>query len=274
MRIRTVKPEFWGHPVISKLDALTRLLAIALLNYSDDEGYFYADEELIRGALFPREDSTNVRRSLDELSRIGFVDLRESPSHGQIGHIVSFLKHQRVDRGKPSTLRGLHSSIDRRTIDERSTLEGKGSEGIGRESTPKAPKGAAVMSPEFLEFWQGVPNMIGKQAAWEAWQKTMKRGVKPAEILAGLPTYRAYEAKRKASSADYRPLHPATWLNGGRWEDRIDTETRSSGGLPDLAAEVERQRRACAAANASQGPSGYQDSGPKPKPHTSERRAS
>lgn len=42
-RIRSVKPEFWGHPVMSKQIHAVRLLAIALLNFADDEGFFFAD---------------------------------------------------------------------------------------------------------------------------------------------------------------------------------------------------------------------------------------
>ena len=46
MRIRTLKPEFWSHPVISRQSDAAKLLAIGLLNYADDEGYFYADARM------------------------------------------------------------------------------------------------------------------------------------------------------------------------------------------------------------------------------------
>jgi DNA replication protein DnaT len=69
MRIRTIKPEFWQHPVMSRLPYDTRILALGLLNLADDEGYFSADTDYIRGAVLFREDSSNVRRMLDELSR-------------------------------------------------------------------------------------------------------------------------------------------------------------------------------------------------------------
>ena len=122
---------------MSRQSAEVRLLAIAILNYADDEGYFYADEELIRGAIFPREESTSIRRTIDELSSIGYLELEHSETHGQIGRVVSFSEHQRVDRPKPSKIRSLwgprtvdeHSTNNRRTID--GGKEGKGKEGKG-----------------------------------------------------------------------------------------------------------------------------------------------
>jgi len=149
MRIRTIKPEFWTHPVITRLDAPTKLLAIALLNYADDEGWFYADPDLIRGAVAPRDDSTNIRRSIEQLSKIAYVNLFEHETHGLIGRIVNFCEHQRVDRPKPSRIKGLSQSSNiRRIIDEGSTLEGKGREGKGKEYCPELERPAPGKPPK------------------------------------------------------------------------------------------------------------------------------
>jgi hypothetical protein len=56
MRIRTVKPEFWTNEKMAALPDFTRLVALALLNYADDHGYFWANSLMMRGALFPFED--------------------------------------------------------------------------------------------------------------------------------------------------------------------------------------------------------------------------
>ena len=175
MRIRTIKPEFWSHPVMVRLPDDTRLLAIALLNYADDEGYFYADPDLVQGALMPKKKSTSVRRALDELSSVGYLEVVEHPSHGPLGHIVSFSDHQRVDRRKPSTIKQLHSSIDRRAVDEGSTLEGKGKEQGREEYPPNPPRGkrpskARPQSCEEVEEFAeelGLPKSDGS-AFWDA----------------------------------------------------------------------------------------------------------
>jgi hypothetical protein len=69
------------------------------------------------------------------------------------------------------------------------------------------------------EFWPNVPVKIGKGDAREAYIKARKKTSKE-DILAGLPKYKDYEAGRSVQQ-DYRPLHPATWLNQERWTDVV-----------------------------------------------------
>jgi hypothetical protein len=103
-RIRTIKPEFWQNEDLASLTHHARLLAIALLNYADDEGCFLANAALVRAACFPfEEDSKNVLGSLQELSKIGYVELREC-SGKTIGRVVKFLDHQRIDKAQKSKL--------------------------------------------------------------------------------------------------------------------------------------------------------------------------
>jgi hypothetical protein len=134
-RIRTIKPEFWSHPVMGRLDDATRCVALALLNYADDHGFFLADPAAVRSFVRPfDEDSTIVRRALDTLSRIGWISVVEHPSHGAIGRIVNFCEHQAVDRSKPSKLapyfgvkideaKPKRKPRDRRRIDDGSTSD-------------------------------------------------------------------------------------------------------------------------------------------------------
>ena len=128
MRIRTIKPEFWTHPVLSSLDDGARLLAIGLLNLADDEGYFLSHATLVRNALRPfDEDSSRTRRGLETLAKVGWIDLREHSEQGQIGKVVNFKKHQRIDRATPSKLvTYFNSSSPLRAIVESSLLEGNG----------------------------------------------------------------------------------------------------------------------------------------------------
>jgi hypothetical protein len=103
-RIRTVKPEFWQNEEIASLSEHARLLAIALLNFCDDEGFFLANPSLVRANCFPfQEDSRNVPGSLQELSRIGYVEVRDC-SGKAIGRVVKFLSHQRIEKAQKSKL--------------------------------------------------------------------------------------------------------------------------------------------------------------------------
>jgi len=136
VRIRTVKPEFWSHPVMARQSDATRLLAIGLLNHADDEGYFYADAALVRSALRTFDDDSKiVLASLQELSCIGYIEIKEHPTHGLLGKIVSFLSHQRVDKPKQSIIKELFdSSTNPRSIQDQSCLDRKGKEGKGKDT--------------------------------------------------------------------------------------------------------------------------------------------
>jgi hypothetical protein len=133
-RIRTIKPEFWKHEDLSELPPETHMLGAALLNYSDDEGYFNANIKLIKAECCPlREDSTNIRRGLEQLSKVGYLRLGNCPDGKSYGHVLNFLEHQRVDRPTPSKIKALDilwdaSTNPRRILDEGSSLEGKGKE--------------------------------------------------------------------------------------------------------------------------------------------------
>jgi hypothetical protein len=110
-RIRTIKPEFWQHEELSALPEATHMLAAALLNYADDEGYFNANPKLVQSACLPlREPSVSVHDSLIALSNQGYLVLGRGDDGRTYGHIVHFLDHQRINRPVPVKSRGCGSS--------------------------------------------------------------------------------------------------------------------------------------------------------------------
>jgi len=77
-----------------------------------------------------------------------------------------------------------------------------------------------IYSQDFESFWAMVPNKIGKGNAYASWEKAIKRGHTPSQIVKGVGVYIAYETARvKSGNSEYSPLHPATWLNGDRFLD-------------------------------------------------------
>ncbi|QIF03714.1 hypothetical protein [Roseimicrobium sp. ORNL1] len=106
MRIRTIKPDFWHHEGMAALPAETRLLAIALLNWADDEGYFLAAAALIKGNLFPfTEASPDVPSMFAELCRVGWMQLGTDTEGRKVGRIINFSKHQCVNKPRASRLK-------------------------------------------------------------------------------------------------------------------------------------------------------------------------
>jgi len=149
MRIRTIKPSFWTNEKMSRLPDFARLLAIGLLNYADDHGYFWANPLLVRGALFPfEEDSSKVLKGLSELASEGFIVLGLTPDGRACGKVVNFSTHQRVDKPQESVIQPIADFQDNSenvlgTIQDKSALYGKGKEGKGRERIHTSPPPAA-----------------------------------------------------------------------------------------------------------------------------------
>lgn len=106
-RIRTIKPEFWQDEDLAETSEPTRLLAIGLLNCSDDEGYFNANYKLLEASIFPLTDpSMSVHECLKQLCEIGYVKLYKcSKGRKTYGQVVNFMKHQKVNRPTPSKIR-------------------------------------------------------------------------------------------------------------------------------------------------------------------------
>ena len=252
MRIRTIKPEFWQHPIMSRLPYDSRILALGLLNLADDEGYFDADPDYIRGAVLFREDSSNVRRMLDELSRSGWITLCGAPER-PIGRVVNFRKHQRVDRPQPSRLKQYaldeSSTNDRRALDDESTQE------QGKESnTPIVPKGDENPEPPAAEkpanllramaLFRMRPYTPLDRATRRAWKHSY------AAVAATTDTewlqLEAYYSADLPDKDDYRRRDLATLLNNwsgeltksARFCDRIGwhpekSEKKEKGAPPD-----------------------------------------
>lgn len=230
MRIRTIKPEFWQHPVMSRLPYDTRILALGLLNLADDEGYFSADTDYIRGAVLFREDSSNVRRMLDELSRSGWITLCGTAER-PIGRVVHFRKHQRVDRPQPSRLKQYaldeSSTNDRRALDDQSTQE------QGKESnTPIVPKGdenpepPAEEKPETLlramALFRMRPATPLDRSTRRAWK--LAAPAVAATSAAEWSRLEAYYAADLPDKDDYRRQDLSTLLNN--WSGELTKAAR------------------------------------------------
>lgn len=74
-------------------------------------------------------------------------------------------------------------------------------------------------SNDFLEFWKEYKHKAEKKYAAKCYQKAIKEGAIPLEILEGVKRYNAWLA-----SGDWRPnpKNPSTFLNKGCWEDEYE----------------------------------------------------
>lgn len=86
------------------------------------------------------------------------------------------------------------------------------------------------------QFWAAVPRKVAKKVAMKALDAARRRKVPFATIMAGIARY----AQEKAGTEPQYILHPATWLNGDRWEDEPAPPGRPRG--PTLG-DIARGRR-------------------------------
>ena len=107
-------------------------------------------------------------------------------------------------------------------------------EGYGKpQKQDKKRKNASSPVPEtpelFENFWKAYPRKTAKQAAIKAWNKLAPDERLTRKLLCSLEAQKQ-SAQWKDEGGRFIP-HPATWLNGRRWEDECGTaasEKRSS----------------------------------------------
>lgn len=88
-----------------------------------------------------------------------------------------------------------------------------------KKKTKKGSTPARVES-DFLDFYAAYPRHVGKEAARRAFEKAVKAGTAPTDIVEGA---RRYAAGAAAAGTETRYIaHPATWLSAGRWNDDME----------------------------------------------------
>lgn len=207
--------------------------ARGLLTYlhSHQDGYELSLAQIVRDGT---DGKDAVKTGLDELEAAGYLTRLRARSDGgrwgETDYVLAdpfdpagnLLSDQRETR--PSTAAderetrrsGLSAPDDPRRITRPLIKDnGENTKG-GAPSEPPATGGQLRLvdgSPDpFDEFWEAYPRKVSKDAARRAWGKVTRR-TEPAAIVAAVRAY-PFDTTRP----QFIP-HPATWLNGARWED-------------------------------------------------------
>jgi len=256
-RIRTIKPEFWLDEDLSELPPETHMLAAALLNQADDEGYFNAHPSLVKATCSPlRDDSVSVHESLTQLSNVGYIEVGKGEDGKRYGRIVNFKHHQRINRPSPSkiaykTIAWSSSENAHATLTEHSmsahTRKGTGNreQGTGKGSScadaQSSPAGERKQSSadRFDDFWNAYPQKKGKQKALQIW-KSKKLDRIADDIIADVQKRQQMDVQWQ--DKQFIP-HGSTYLSKEVWQDEITTTSQvgnrspSAGGQRDGFAE-------------------------------------
>ncbi|MDQ0854813.1 hypothetical protein QFZ79_002924 [Arthrobacter sp. V4I6] len=224
MRIRSIKPEFYRSADISSLEWESRFLFIALWSYVDDNGVGVDKLSNITADLFAddlEQDSSEtfarVSRGLQKLSEAGRI-VRYEVRGKKYLYIANWLKHQRID--KPNKERyprpGAESSVIPETPAEpsRHSPEGPatGTEEQGNRGTEDL-KTCPIGPDEFFDWYLHYPRKESRAAAEKAYVKARAQASSET-LVEGAKRYATDPNREK----QFTKL-PATWLNGGCWDD-------------------------------------------------------
>ena len=81
----------------------------------------------------------------------------------------------------------------------------------------------------FNEFWKAYPRKVGKGDAFKVWKKLSPNEDFRSEILSAVIAQSKWPDWIK-DGGQFIP-HPATWLNGCRWEDELPDKPKSTPGV-------------------------------------------
>lgn len=213
-RIRTIKPTFWTDEDMAEVSEAACLLAIGLLNYADDEGYFNANPKLIKAAVFPlREPSGSIPVLLQELSNCGYIRLFSAQNGKRFGLIINFTKHQVINKKTISKIKEMDLVPEDYGSDTGELPPGK--EGKGKERNIKTTLSDAraenfIPDPEAEDppagNWSDYPGKFAMTGHWQPdqdfsrkaaqWGVILNEPYRPEE-LAEFITYWQAEGKAK-----------------------------------------------------------------------------
>lgn len=252
-RARNIKPAFFSNELLAELQAFDRLLFAGLWCLADREGRIDDRPKRIKMELFPC-DSYDVESGLNALCESGFVRRYQVEGFSVIA-IEKFHKHQSPHGSEKDSI--LPDQDGYLTVNERAkgvVVTGKSKKvhvnpplinvnpslenalipdspnpvslnpGSLKNQKPSSPSGdGKPVKPDplqgFAEFWIKYPRKTAKQDAEKAWAR-LKPSVELQSTLITAVDQQAKSLDWTKDGGKFIP-HPATWLNGKRWEDQL-----------------------------------------------------
>ena len=231
-RIRTIKPDAFTSDSLSRVDRGVRWTFAGIWTYLDDAGRGRDDVRLIKAALYPLDDQVNLTilgTDLQALINVGCICRYEVEGRSYL-HVPRW-EHQKISH--PTATKyppcEVHDQQSSGTDPEDSGII---PESIGKPQEPLRPerkgkeqgkeqgaRGRATSDPMFDAFWSTYPRRAGKPAAIKAWKAALKRGAKPADLVA---LAASFAKTNTATDVKFIP-YPQKWLNDERYNDEQAT---------------------------------------------------
>lgn len=213
---RILREGILTSPRVAKLGWPEEVFYRRLMSVVDDFGRYYADPGMLRAACYPRMlnkvSDSDVEKWLAKCAEAALVRVYVASDTERYLEVLDFKQQARATKSKfpqpPSTC----------VADATQTSS---------ECVASAPVyvdvsvdvNARAMLELFERFYKSYPRHVGRADALKAWGKLKLIPDDPRidAIRAGLA--RAKASKEWAKDGGEFIPHPATWLNGRRWED-------------------------------------------------------
>lgn len=201
-----VMAAVWKH------SAATNRARLVLLAIADHQGEIGAWPSISTLARMVNASERSVQRDLRELEALGelIIEPQQAPTRGKY----------RANRYWVN-LPGITLGVTTETLGVTNTTLGVTNTALGVTTVGALTVNRTIKEPlnnlgveAFKKFWEIYPRKAGKQAAEKAFLKAIAN-VDAEDVIAG--------ATRFAEDPNLPPKqfipHPATWLNGGCWDD-------------------------------------------------------
>lgn len=227
-RSRNIKPGIMANERLAELPAISRLLFIFLWMLADREGRLEDRPKRIAALALPYDREIDVDDLLNQLASAGFI-VRYTAEELALIQISNFSKHQaphvRESASElPSIEQGTTNAVTKHDLGCAEALPRSPDSLIPDslllipEEQPCSPSAIESADDGFATFWEQYPKKVAKPQALKAWKKIKPTGQTLADLMAALEKQKV-SADWLKDGGQFIP-HPASWLNGRRWEDQ------------------------------------------------------
>jgi hypothetical protein len=193
-----------------------KLVLLAIARYSDGSGICFPSQFVLAEDTCLAERT--VRSCICWLEEHGYIIVSRASNKPNVYQITSMMEEPMPDEE-------VHAAKSAAEVESNITpLDFSKKRNREDTITTSAAKSAATHPLDttfFLAFWQAYPRRIGKGDARTAFRKASANADQNTIVQAAM-AYARFVAEQKIEQK-YIP-HPATWLNGERWEDDLEAE--------------------------------------------------
>lgn len=181
------------------------LIYAIIYGFSQDrKSSYFGDQAYL--AAWTNSTVRTVRRALEHLTAAGLLTAKDVPGSGNRKSYRAVFNRTKC----PLHVDKMSAQQDKMSAPNINTNNNKNDNHICAEG--------------FERFWSAYPNKKAKDKARHAWEKLKADAALTEVIMAALEKQKKSRQWTK-DNGEYIP-HPATWLNGRRWEDQVTEQRR------------------------------------------------